>query len=97
MTNGFELNNDGKPRYSKSEKILFSIFPKDGKKVDVKYLVEKRRKVHSWDIKFAENSTTCIMASLIRKLKTKNERFRIRKSNPGGPYTTQYWFENLDK
>jgi hypothetical protein len=77
--------------YSRSEKELFNLMPKTGKRVSSIALSEKRRDKFGWDVSHGRNAVIVIMNSLSRKVDANREGFHIAQTNRTGPYPLEYW------
>jgi hypothetical protein len=80
--------------YSKSEREMFQLMPKDGTKVSTKELAEMRQKVRrDRPIEHGRPAVNVIMTSLMNKIKDNKQSFVLRKSKPKGPYPVSFWLE----
>jgi hypothetical protein len=81
-------------RYSRSERELFSLMPKDGTKISSIALSEKRKKKFDWDIDNPRNVVIVTMDQLRKKIIRNKEPFRLVKTEKRlGPYPTEFWIE----
>jgi hypothetical protein len=77
--------------YSRSEKELFNLMPKNGKRVSSIALSEKRAEKFGWDVSHGRNAVIVIMKSLAQKIKANQEGFHIQQTKRTGPYPLEYW------
>ena len=86
-----QLNNGGTP-YSKRERSVFKLLPKDGKRISTKQLAAK---FYGHD-DLHQNANVVIigvMRSLIWKMEKNKEPLRIMKSARAGPHPLEFWLE----
>ena len=84
------LYGEMKP-YSRSEREIFNLMPKGGKRISSVSLAEKREDKFGWDVTHARNAVIVIMNSLMRKVYINEEDFHIRQTDRTGPYPLEYW------
>jgi hypothetical protein len=79
--------------YSKSEKQLFKLLPKNGNRISSERLVELKTKIDSWSVVHPRNNITVTMRNLMEKVKDNREGFEIKQSKRRGPHSIEYWIE----
>jgi hypothetical protein len=83
--------------YSRGERQLFELLPKDGTKISSTDLTASREKRYKWDIDNPRNAVSVTMTSLMQKIVRNREPFRLRKTPQRGPYPVEFWIEMLRK
>lgn len=82
-----------KKPYSKTERALFKMIPKDGDKISSAKMVAMKKRIDDWGVTFPRNNVTVTMRSLMAKVRHNKEGFVIRQSPRRGPHPVEYWIE----
>jgi hypothetical protein len=80
------------------ETHIFSKLPKRGRKVGSADIVEYRKMLGYWDVKFPLKNITVTMDRLIKKIDANGEPFRLAKEEKyTGHHKVEYWLEPRTK
>jgi hypothetical protein len=77
-------------RYSPSEKKIFDLIPRTGKKINMTDLTNK---FYNGELRpGAQNAVSVMLRSLIKKMNYNKEQFEIKRSGRAGPNSMEVWF-----
>jgi hypothetical protein len=81
--------------YSRSERELFELMPRNGSKISSKDLTDLRHRKFDWDIMNPRNAVAVTMHSLRIKVERNREPFSIYKTKQCGPYPVEFWIGEI--
>jgi len=89
-TTEYVLSRDKVP-YSRSQRELFALIPKNGDKIKSTALAKLKAKKHKWIVDNPNNAVSVHMIHLQSRINANKEPFELMKTDQHGPYPVEYW------